>query len=270
MFVGEDERGYLGLLKHVLDNGEYRVDRTGVGTRMIPHAVLEFNIKDAFPLLTTKKVFFKGVAYELLWMLRGDSNIKYLNDYNVHIWDEWADQNGDLGPIYGVQWRSWMNLDGRKIDQIAEVIEGLKRSPYSRRHLVSAWNVGEIEYMHLPPCHFSFQFTVFKERLNCHLYQRSQDLCLGAPFNIASYALLTYMIAKLVGMQPGVLYTTVADAHIYETHTAGALEQIGREPFEFPRLEISGEQKSIDDFKYEDFKVVNYKSHDKIDMPIAI
>ena len=202
MFVGKEERGYLDLLQHIIDNGEFHQDRTGVGTRMAPHAVLEFDISERFPLLTTKKVFFKGVAHELLWMLRGDSNIKYLNDHNVHIWDEWADQNGDLGPIYGVQWRNWMNLEGRKIDQIREVIDSLKNTPHSRRHLVSAWNVGEVEHMHLPPCHFAFQFTVYKNKLNCHLTQRSGDAFLGIPFNIASYALLTRMISQVVGIQP--------------------------------------------------------------------
>jgi thymidylate synthase len=270
MFVGKEERGYLELLKYIIDEGEARIDRTGVGTRMIPHAVLEFDISDRFPLLTTKRVFFKGVAYELLWMLKGDSNIKYLNDHNVHIWDEWADQNGDLGPVYGVQWRTWMNLEGRKIDQIAEVIESLKNSPYSRRHLVSAWNAGEVEHMHLPPCHFAFQFTVFKNKLNCHMVQRSGDAFLGIPFNIASYALLTRMIAQVVGIEPGMLYHTIHDAHIYENHIEQVAEQLSREPYQFPRLELNKEITKIDDFKYEHMRVIDYQSHAKIEAPIAV
>lgn len=270
MFVGKEERGYLDLLQYIIDNGDFRQDRTGVGTRMIPHAVLEFDLSKSFPVLTTKKVFFKGVAYELLWMLGGDSNIKYLNDHNVHIWDEWADMNGDLGPIYGVQWRNWMNLEGRRIDQIYEVIESLKKTPYSRRHLVSAWNVGEVEHMHLPPCHFAFQFTIYKDRLNCHLYQRSQDLGLGAPFNIASYALLTCMVANLIGRRPGTLFTTVADAHIYESHIDAIKVQLTRSPYEFPTLNILGDHSNIDDFKYEDFKLDNYKCYDKIVMDVAV
>lgn len=270
MFIGKEEQGYLYLLKHIVDRGEARMDRTGVGTRMIPHAVLEFDLSERFPLLTTKKVFFKGVAYELLWMLRGDSNIKYLNDHNVNIWDEWADQNGDLGPVYGVQWRTWMNLDGRKIDQISEVIDSLKKSPYSRRHLVSAWNVGEVEYMHLPPCHFAFQFTIFKEKLNCHLVQRSGDVLLGVPFNIASYALLTRLVAQAVGREPGNLYHTIHDAHLYENHLEQVNEQLTREPFAFPRLELDSSISNIDDFRYEHIRLVDYKSHARIDAPVAV
>jgi thymidylate synthase len=270
MFVGNEESGYLGLLQHILDHGESRVDRTGVGTKMIPHAVLEFDLGEKFPLLTTKKVFFKGVAYELLWMLRGDSNIKYLNDNNIHIWDEWADRNGDLGPVYGAQWRNWMNLEGRHIDQISEVISSLKKSPYSRRHIVSAWNVGEVEHMHLPPCHFAFQFTVFKNRLNCHMVQRSGDVFLGIPFNIASYALLTRMIAQVVGMEPGTLYHTIHDAHLYENHIDQVREQLGRTPLPLPSLELDSSISKIDDFRYEHIKLVGYNSHPKIEAPIAI
>jgi thymidylate synthase len=270
MFVGKEESGYLELLKYILDNGDYRIDRTGVGTRMIPHAVLEFDLQSSFPLLTTKKVFFKGVAHELLWMLRGDSNIQYLNQHSVHIWDEWADQNGDLGPVYGSQWRNWLNLEGRKIDQISELIEALKASPYSRRHLVSAWNVGEIEHMHLPPCHFAFQFTIFKEKLNCHMTMRSVDTFLGMPFNIASYALLTRMIASQVGREAGSLFLTANDCHLYENHIEQVKEQLTREPLEFPKLELDDSIKSIDDFKYEHIRLIDYKSHSKIGAPIAI
>lgn len=270
MFTGKEEAGYLALLQHVLDNGEARMDRTGVGTIMSAHSVLEFDLSDRFPLITTKKVFFKGVAYELLWMLRGESNIKYLNDNNVHIWDEWADQNGDLGPVYGVQWRNWMNLEGRKIDQISEVITSLKKSPYSRRHLVSAWNAGEVDHMHLPPCHFAFQFTVFKGRLNCHLTMRSADEFLGKPFNIASYALLTRIISQVTEIPPGTLYVTAHDSHIYSNHIEQVKEQLTRTPYDFPRLEIDQSIKSIDDFRYEHLKLVDYKHHSKIDAPIAV
>jgi thymidylate synthase len=237
---------------------------------MIPHAVLEFDLRERFPLLTTKKVFFKGVAHELLWMLKGDSNIKYLNEHNVRIWDEWADQNGDLGPVYGVQWRKWMNLEGRKIDQISEVIESIRKNPYSRRHLVSAWNVGEVEHMHLPPCHFAFQFTVFNEQLNCHLTMRSVDSFLGMPFNIASYALLTRMIAQVVGRQPGKLFLTANDCHIYLNHVEQVQEQLTREPLELPTLELDPTITAIDDFKYNHFNLVNYQSHSKIEAPIAV
>jgi thymidylate synthase len=270
MFIGSEEVGYLNLLNYILDNGEARIDRTGVGTRMIPHAILEFDLSTRFPLLTTKKVFFKGVAYELLWMLRGDSNIKYLNDHNIHIWDEWSDQNGDLGPVYGVQWRTWMNLDGHKIDQIAEVVNSLKSAPYSRRHIVSAWNVGEIDHMHLPPCHFAFQFTVFKGKLNCHLVQRSGDVFLGIPFNIASYALLTRMIAQVVNMEPGSLFHTIHDAHLYENHITQVGEQLTRNPHPFPQLELNEAITDINDFRYEHMRLIDYKHHDKIEAPVAV
>ncbi len=270
MFVGYGEQGYLDLLKYVLENGESRVDRTGVGTLMIPGAVLEFDLEHSYPLITTKKIYFKGVAHELLWMLRGDSNIKYLQDNNVHIWDEWADQNGDLGPVYGVQWRKWLNSDGVEVDQIANVIESLKTAPYSRRHLVSAWNVGDLPQMHLPPCHFAFQFTIFNEKLNCHLTMRSCDEKLGAPFNIASYALLTYMIAQIVGRKPGKLTMSTNDTHIYSNHIEQVKLQLSRTPYPFPKLELDPSIKNIDDFRYEHFKLIDYKSHPKIEAPIAV
>jgi thymidylate synthase len=203
-------------------------------------------------------------------MLKGESNIKYLNDNNVHIWDEWADQNGDLGPVYGAQWRKWMNLDGRQIDQIYEVIESIRKSPFSRRHLVSAWNVGEIEYMHLPPCHFSFQFTVFKGRLNCHLTMRSVDCFLGMPFNIASYALLLKMVAQVTGYEAGSLFLTAHDCHIYKNHIDQVREQITRKPFNPPQISLTAGITDIDDFKYEDMRLIDYKSHDKIEAPIAV
>lgn len=270
MFTGIGERGYLDLIRHIIEDGEHRVDRTGVGTRMIPHSVLEFDLEDEFPLITTKRVFFKGVVHELLWMLRGDGNIKYLNDNGVTIWDEWADMNGDLGPIYGVQWRKWMNMKGECIDQIAGVVDNIKQAPYSRRHLVSAWNVGEIDDMNLPPCHFAFQFTVFKNRLNCHLYQRSQDIGLGAPFNIASYALLTMMVAHLTGYDAGKLFMTVADAHIYENHVEQLGVQMNREPLQFPGLKLTRTHSHIDDFTFDSFELIDYKSHDPIKMSIAV
>lgn len=261
---------YLDLLKKIMDEGVVKGDRTGVGTKSIFGHQMRFNLSEGFPLLTTKKLHLKSIIYELLWFIKGDTNIKYLNDHGVSIWDEWADENGELGPVYGAQWRRCKTADGREIDQLSELMEQLKNNPNSRRLIISAWNVGEIEKMALPPCHSLFQFYVAEGRLSCQLYQRSADTFLGVPFNIASYALLTMMIAKVLGLQPGDFVHTLGDTHIYLNHFEQVKEQLGRTPRSLPKMIIEGDQKSIFDFKYEDFKLVDYNPYPSIKAPIAV
>ena len=261
---------YLDLLREIRDNGVTKTDRTGVGTKSIFGHQMRFNLQDGFPLLTTKKVFLKGIIYELLWFLKGDTNIKFLTDNNVHIWDEWADENGDLGYVYGKQWRSWETTDGRVIDQISQVVDLIKNHPDSRRILVTAWNPAEIDKMALPPCHCLFQFYVADGKLSCQLYQRSADTFLGVPFNIASYALLTMMLAQVCGLKPGEFIHTTGDTHIYLNHLNQVNEQLSREPRPLPKMIINPDVKSIFDFKYEDFKLEGYDPYPAIKAPVAI
>ena len=261
---------YLDLLREIRDNGVTKTDRTGVGTKSIFGHQMRFNLQDGFPLLTTKKVFLKGIIYELLWFLKGDTNIKFLTDHNVHIWDEWADENGDLGYVYGKQWRSWETTDGRVIDQISQVVDLIKNHPNSRRILVTAWNPAEIDKMALPPCHCLFQFYVADGKLSCQLYQRSADTFLGVPFNIASYALLTMMLAQVCGLEPGEFIHTTGDTHIYLNHLDQVNEQLSREPRPLPKMIINPDVKSIFDFKYEDFKLEGYDPYPAIKAPVAV
>lgn len=261
---------YLDLLREIRDNGVTKTDRTGVGTKSIFGHQMRFNLQDGFPLLTTKKVFLKGIIYELLWFLKGDTNIKFLTDNNVHIWDEWADENGDLGYVYGKQWRSWETTDGRVIDQISQVVDLIKNHPDSRRILVTAWNPAEIDKMALPPCHCLFQFYVADGKLSCQLYQRSADTFLGVPFNIASYALLTMMLAQVCGLEPGEFIHTTGDTHIYLNHLEQVNEQLSREPRPLPKMIINPDVKSIFDFKYEDFKLEGYDPYPAIKAPVAV
>lgn len=261
---------YLDLLREIRDNGVTKTDRTGVGTKSIFGHQMRFNLQDGFPLLTTKKVFLKGIIYELLWFLKGDTNIKFLTDHNVHIWDEWADENGDLGYVYGKQWRSWEATDGRVIDQISQVVDLIKNHPNSRRILVTAWNPAEIDKMALPPCHCLFQFYVADGKLSCQLYQRSADTFLGVPFNIASYALLTMMLAQVCGLEPGEFIHTTGDTHIYLNHLDQVNEQLSREPRPLPKMIINPDVKSIFDFKYEDFKLEGYDPYPTIKAPVAV
>lgn len=261
---------YLDLLREIRDNGVTKTDRTGVGTKSIFGHQMRFNLQDGFPLLTTKKVFLKGIIYELLWFLKGDTNIKFLTDHNVHIWDEWADENGDLGYVYGKQWRSWETTDGKVIDQISQVVDLIKNHPDSRRILVTAWNPAEIDKMALPPCHCLFQFYVADGKLSCQLYQRSADTFLGVPFNIASYALLTMMLAQVCGLKPGEFIHTTGDTHIYLNHLNQVNEQLSREPRPLPKMIINPDVKSIFDFKYEDFKLEGYDPYPAIKAPVAV
>ena len=261
---------YLDLLREIRDNGVTKTDRTGVGTKSIFGHQMRFNLQDGFPLLTTKKVFLKGIIYELLWFLKGDTNIKFLTDHNVHIWDEWADENGDLGYVYGKQWRSWEATDGRVIDQISQVVDLIKNHPNSRRILVTAWNPAEIDKMALPPWHCLFQFYVADGKLSCQLYQRSADTFLGVPFNIASYALLTMMLAQVCDLKPGEFIHTTGDTHIYLNHLNQVNEQLSREPRPLPKMIINPDVKSIFDFKYEDFKLEGYDPYPAIKAPVAV
>lgn len=261
---------YLDLLQYILDNGNVREDRTGVGTKGVFGYQMRFNLEDGFPVLTTKKLHLKSIIYELLWFLQGDTNIKYLHDHKVSIWDEWADKDGDLGPIYGYQWRSWHAPDGHIIDQIANVEKSLKENPYSRRHIVSAWNVADIDKMALPPCHVMFQFYVANGKLSCMLYQRSCDVFLGVPFNIASYALLTMMMAQVTGYEPGEFVHTLGDAHIYLNHIEQCKLQLQRTPFPLPKMVINPEVHSIFGFEYDDFELKDYQCHPHIAAPIAV
>ena len=261
---------YLDLLQYILDNGNVREDRTGVGTNGVFGYQMRFNLEDGFPVLTTKKLHLKSIIYELLWFLQGDTNIKYLHDHKVSIWDEWADKDGNLGPIYGYQWRSWHAPDGHIIDQIANVEKSLKENPYSRRHIVSAWNVADIDKMALPPCHVMFQFYVANGKLSCMLYQRSCDVFLGVPFNIASYALLTMMMAQVTGYEPGEFVHTLGDAHIYLNHIEQCKLQLQRTPFPLPKMVINPEVHSIFGFEYDDFELKDYQCHPHIAAPIAV
>ncbi|MFS8652385.1 MAG: thymidylate synthase [Caldibacillus sp.] len=261
---------YLQLCEHILKNGVRKKDRTGTGTISVFGYQMRFDLQKGFPLLTTKKMFLKGIIHELLWFLKGDTNIKYLNDHNVHIWDEWADEEGNLGPIYGHQWRSWGTKDGKTIDQISRVIEEIKMNPDSRRLIVSAWNVGELDEMALPPCHILFQFYVADGKLSCHLYQRSADVFLGLPFNIASYSLLTMMVAQVCDLEPGEFIHTTGDTHIYLNHIDQIQLQLTREPRPLPIMKLNPEVKNIFDFKYEDFKLEGYDPHPPIKGKVSV
>jgi thymidylate synthase len=261
---------YLDLLRLVLENGKLKSDRTGTGTYCVFGAQARFPLADGFPLLTTKKLHLKSIIYELLWFLRGDTNIKYLNDHGVTIWDEWADQDGNLGRIYGAQWCDWRTPDGRSINQIDQIIAQIKNNPDSRRLIVSAWNVGELEQMALPPCHSLFQFFVQDGELSCQLYQRSADLFLGVPFNIASYALLAMMVAQVCDLKPGTFVHTFGDLHLYSNHIEQAKLQLTREPRPLPQMKLNPAIKDIHDFKYEDFQLENYDPHPGIKAPIAV
>ena len=263
-------RTYLDLLRHVLDHGAEKSDRTGTGTLSVFGWQMRFNLADGFPLVTTKKLHLKSIVHELLWFLRGETNIGYLKEHGVGIWDEWADANGDLGPVYGKQWRSWARGDGTAVDQIAWVVDEIKRNPDSRRLVVSAWNVADLPQMALQPCHALFQFHVAGGRLSCQLYQRSADIFLGVPFNIASYALLTHMIAQVCGLTRGYLVHTLGDAHLYKNHREQARAQLAREPLPLPRLKLNPAVQSIDDFRFEDITVEGYQSHAAIKAPIAV
>ncbi|PUU87900.1 MULTISPECIES: thymidylate synthase [Halanaerobium] len=260
---------YLEMCQQILDSGVDREDRTGTGTRSIFGHQLRFDLQKGFPLMTTKKVYWKGVAHELLWFLKGDTNIKYLNDNDVHIWDEWADENGDLGNVYGHQWRSWEGREGT-IDQISEVIEQIKENPYSRRLIVNAWNVGDLDKMALPPCHLLFQFYVADGKLSCQLYQRSCDTFLGVPFNIASYSLLIHMIAHVVGLEVGEFVWTGGDVHIYHNHFDQIKEQLSREPRPLPQLKINKETDNIFDIKFEDIELIGYDPHPTIKGEVSV
>lgn len=261
---------YLQLLRHVLEQGTQKSDRTGTGTLSVFGHQMRFDLSKGFPLVTTKKVHLKSVIYELLWFLRGDSNVRWLREHGVTIWDEWADDRGELGPVYGHQWRSWPAPAGKKIDQISDVIERIQKNPDSRRLIVSAWNVADIDRMKLPPCHCLFQFYVGGGRLSCQLYQRSADLFLGVPFNIASYALLTLMTAQVCGLEAGELILTFGDVHLYLNHLEQAKLQLTREPFPLPTMKLNSAVKSIFDFTYEDFSLENYQFHPAIPAPIAV
>ena len=261
---------YHELLRLVLEKGKFKPDRTGTGTYAVFGVQTRFSLSDGFPLLTTKKLHVKSIIYELLWFLRGDTNVKYLNERGVTIWDEWADKDGNLGRVYGAQWCDWRTADGRSINQIDQVIEQIKKNPDSRRHLVSAWNAGEVEQMALPPCHALFQFFVQDGALSCQLYQRSADLFLGVPFNIASYALLTLLVAQVCGLKPGTFVHTFGDLHLYANHLEQAKLQLTREPRPLPRMKLNLAVKNIHDFKYEDFELVGYDPHPAIKAPIAV
>jgi thymidylate synthase len=263
-------RQYLDLLDHVLKNGTTKADRTGTGTVSIFGHQMRFNLNEGFPVVTTKKLHLRSIIHELLWFLKGDTNLKYLHDNKVTIWDEWADANGNLGPVYGYQWRSWPTADGRHIDQITNVIRSINTNPDSRRHIVSAWNVGEIEKMALPPCHILFQFYVANGELSCQLYQRSADIFLGVPFNIASYALLLHMVAQVTGLKPGTFVHTLGDAHIYLNHLEQAKLQLSREPYSLPLLHINPAVNDLFSFKFEDFRLTDYQSHPHIKGEISV
>jgi thymidylate synthase len=268
--VNREEQQYLDLLAEVLERGARKTDRTGTGTLSLFGRQLRFGLDGNFPLLTTKKLHLKSIVYELLWFLRGDTNVKWLQERGVSIWDEWADASGELGPVYGYQWRHWRTPEGGEIDQIARVVESLRRTPDSRRHLVSAWNPADVERMALPPCHALFQFYVADGALSCQMYQRSADLFLGVPFNIASYALLTRMAAQVTGLRAAELVLTLGDAHLYLNHLDQAREQLGRTPRPFPRLRLNPAARELADFRYEDFAVEGYEPHPAIKAPIAV
>lgn len=261
---------YIDLLKNVMNNGTEKSDRTGTGTLSIFGYQMHFDLQEGFPLLTTKKLHTRSIFYELLWFIRGETNIKYLKDNGVTIWDDWADEKGELGPVYGSQWRAWKSEDGRKIDQLSDVISQIKKNPDSRRLIISAWNVGEIDKMKLPPCHALFQFYVSEGKLSCQLYQRSADIFLGVPFNIASYAALTMMVAQVCNLQPGIFVHTFGDAHIYNNHLEQVNLQLTRDPRPLPQLILNPDVKDIFDFTYEDMKIVNYDPHPHIKGAVAV
>jgi thymidylate synthase len=261
---------YLSLLKHIMDNGVQKGDRTGTGTRSVFGYQMRFNLEDGFPLLTTKKLHLKSIIHELLWFLKGDTNVKYLQENGVRIWNEWADENGDLGHIYGYQWRSWPAYDGSFVDQISEAVETIKHNPDSRRIIVSAWNVGDLKNMNLPPCHAFFQFYVAEGRLSLQLYQRSADTFLGVPFNIASYALLTMMMAQVCGLRAGDFIHTLGDTHIYNNHFDQVREQLSRQPRALPRMVLNPDVKSIFDFRFEDFSLEGYDPHPHIKAQVSV
>jgi thymidylate synthase len=263
-------RQYLDLMSHVLEHGDRKTDRTGTGTLSVFGWQMRFRLQDGFPLVTTKKLHTRSIIHELLWFLQGDTNIRYLKENGVSIWDEWADENGDLGPVYGKQWRRWETTDGRSVDQIARLIDGIKRNPDSRRHLVTAWNPGEVETMALPPCHALFQFYVANGRLSCQLYQRSADIFLGVPFNIASYALLTHMIAQACDLEPGDFVWTGGDCHLYLNHLEQAREQLSRAPRPLPKLRLNPAVKDVFAFRFEDFALEGYDPHPHIKAPVAV
>ena len=261
---------YLDLVKHIINTGTDKSDRTGTGTRSVFGYQMRFNLTDGFPLVTTKKCHLKSIIYELLWFLQGDTNINYLKEHNVKIWDEWADENGDLGPVYGKQWRSWTGTDGVEVDQVKELIHTIKNNPDSRRMIISAWNVADLPKMKLMPCHCLFQFYVANGKLSCQLYQRSADVFLGVPFNIASYALLTMMIAQVCDLEPGEFVHSFGDVHLYSNHFEQAELQLTRIPFPLPQMKINPAVKDIFNFKFEDFELLNYESHSAIKAPVAV
>jgi thymidylate synthase len=263
-------RQYHELMQHVLDHGHVKADRTGTGTRSVFGWQMRFDLSQGFPLLTTKKLHLRSIIHELLWFLRGDTNIAYLKDNKVSIWDEWADENGDLGPVYGYQWRHWPGRDGQEIDQIVQLVEGLKKNPDSRRHIVTAWNPADVDRMALPPCHALFQFYVADGRLSCQLYQRSADIFLGVPFNIASYALLTMMVAQVCGYRPGDFVHTLGDAHLYSNHLEQARLQLSRELRPLPTMRLNPEVKDLFAFRFEDFTLEGYDPHPHIPAPVAV
>ena len=263
-------RQYLELLRHVLEHGVDKGDRTGTGTKSVFGWQMRFPLADGFPLVTTKKLHLRSIIYELLWFLRGDTNVRWLQENKVTIWDEWADANGDLGPVYGYQWRSWPAPNGQHIDQLARILDEIRRNPDSRRLVVSAWNVADLDRMALQPCHALFQFYVAEGRLSCHMYQRSADVFLGVPFNIASYALLTMMVAQVCGLLPGDFVLSFGDVHLYLNHIEQAREQLSREPRPLPTMRLNPDVKSIDDFKFSDFTLENYDPHPSIKAPIAV
>jgi thymidylate synthase len=264
------ERQYLDLLAEVLERGAHKSDRTGTGTRSVFGRQMRFALDGTFPLLTTKKLHLKSIIYELLWFLRGDTNVRWLQAHGVSIWDEWADENGELGPVYGYQWRHWRTPDGRDIDQIRQVLENIRARPDSRRHLVSAWNPADVDKMALPPCHALFQFYVARGTLSCQMYQRSADLFLGVPFNLASYALLTRMVAQVCDLRPGEFVLTLGDAHLYTNHLTQAREQLSRTPRAFPRMRLNPAVRDLFAFRYEDFTLEDYDPHAAIKAPIAV
>ncbi len=263
-------RQYLDLMRHVLEHGADKTDRTGTGTRSVFGWQMRFDLAEGFPLVTTKKLHLRSIIHELLWFLQGDTNIRYLQENGVRIWDEWADENGELGPVYGKQWRRWEAPDGRVVDQISQLVENLKKNPDSRRHMVSAWNPAEVDSMALPPCHALFQFYVANGRLSCQLYQRSADIFLGVPFNIASYALLTHMLAQVCGYQPGDFVHTLGDAHLYANHLDQARLQLSREPRPLPRLVLNPEVRDIFGFRFEDIAIEGYDPHPHIAAQVSV